>query len=258
MTSLVATLLAATAALTGDAPKRPCPPTEEISYADASRCIGEVRRVVGRLDHVSRSKGGVLFLNFCPDWRSCPFGAVVFREHLQHFTEVASHAGREIEVSGRIGEYKGKPQIVLETATQLLVRAPLKPPQVVPAPEEPLGHALTPVAVPEPARPQRVERVPVWHAAAHVGRRARIVGTVGDVVPSGNDLVVRFAEDNGPSNFVAVVLEPNVAALAESVQEWPGRDVELEGEVTLFDGRPAIFVSERGQVTLVGRARTGR
>lgn len=53
-------------------------PSKHITYTEAPDHVGEYCCVMGKVDHVYTSKKGNTFLNFCPDYKTCPFGAVIF------------------------------------------------------------------------------------------------------------------------------------------------------------------------------------
>lgn len=53
-------------------------PPKRISCTEAPNHVGEYACVVGRVDHIYTSQKGNTFLNFCPDYKTCPFGAVIF------------------------------------------------------------------------------------------------------------------------------------------------------------------------------------
>ncbi len=62
---------------------------------------------------------GTHFLNFCEDYRVCPFQVVIFRGDLKHIADVRQLQGKIIEIHGEIKNYDGRPEIVLKQASQL-------------------------------------------------------------------------------------------------------------------------------------------
>jgi hypothetical protein len=77
---------------------------------------------------VTRLESGTTFLNYCEDYRTCPFQVVVFRGDLRHVGDVHHLEGRLIEVSGEIKEYDGHAEIILRDAAQLRGDAARIPP----------------------------------------------------------------------------------------------------------------------------------
>src|SRR5262249_13418853 len=71
---------------------------------------------------------GVHFLDFCEDFRTCPFVVVVFASDLKRIGDVRQLAGDEMEIQGEIGSYDGRAQIVLERLSQLGREAARLPP----------------------------------------------------------------------------------------------------------------------------------
>lgn len=62
---------------------------------------------------------GVHYLDFCEDYRLCPFSVVVFSYDLKNVGDVRQLAGRVVDVRGEIKEYDGHAEIILENAQQL-------------------------------------------------------------------------------------------------------------------------------------------
>jgi DNA/RNA endonuclease YhcR with UshA esterase domain len=278
-------LLASSAA---SASEGSCPDSLEITPAQAPRCVDQSRTVVGRLDNVGRSKGGNAYLNFCADFRNCPFSAVIFPKHRDLFPTLDRLVGSEIEVTGRLREYKGRPQIIIEKPEQLGSRSagsaspdrlvsqpnpvavdePAPPPATprrapklsasIPSAELPLP-AVTVVAKPavteadptDTVRPSTPAEISPAEVSTFVGQRARVRGRVARFAFEGNDLVARFERGSGNVLFVAVVAEPDVERLSRSAESWDGHDVVIEGDIALYDGVPSIFVRNPKQVTVI-------
>lgn len=91
-----------------------CIPVEEAPHK-----IGAVTCVRGKVIKVGESRGGSLFLNFCEDYRKCPFTVVVFPSRLRDVGDVRQLEGKEIEIHGRIQEWRGRAEIILRDARQL-------------------------------------------------------------------------------------------------------------------------------------------
>lgn len=292
----VALLPLAAAMAVPDGVRPACPAGDEIPYTLAARCIGETRRVAGHIDHVSRARSGITYVNFCSDWKGCPFAGIVFSEKAPAFGFLARLSGSEVVVSGTITAYQGHAQIVLTDPAQVTVRSsPPRPPSVVavssgdPLPVAPparpapvvvviapavVASAPAPVAVPvAPAAPAPLEAIVVTRpppapvaapdppaeavhagvgdAGKYVGRRAHLRGAVGRLDFKGGELVVFFKRGMAEVPFVAVIAEPDVVRLHQAAEAWDGRNVEVEGELGLYDGRPGIFVREASQVRVL-------
>lgn len=257
MGQVLAALLVA-ALVSSESRAQTCPPGDEVPFSQASRCLGETRQVIGRIDHVSISKTGMLFVNFCVNWRACPFTAVVFKEKVPAFDGIGRYVGAEVAISGKVISFQGHTQIVLESLDQIVVRAPPNRRgagvERDPAPSLPTRVSPSPEQVTKPSdegvapAPKAVH----WVADAKelVGTHVRLKGFVGAITTEGGELVVHFRRGIRPLEFVAIVAEPDVERLGAIVQAWANRFVELEGDVLLIDGRPAIFLRDEAQAAL--------
>ena len=94
----------------------------------APQRIGDSVCIAGRVFEVKEGPSGTTFLNFCPDYRTCPFTVVVFPRDLAHVGDVRHLAGKEIQIHGKIQAYDGRPEIVLREARQLHGAAAKLPP----------------------------------------------------------------------------------------------------------------------------------
>jgi hypothetical protein len=234
-------LVAALAALPSPARAGTCPDKPVIEPAEAPKCVGARRKVRGTIVKVGRSrKGNVVFVNYCEDYKTCPFTAVIFQSAFAEFDRPESWEGAVLEIEGEIKDYKGRVEIVLEEKAQV---------KVVSAP------AAAPARAPPGAAPTRAEPLPdgvldYRLASRAVGGKARVRGRVANVRNRGGDVLVEFCPELKGCPFVAVVAEPDVARVG-SLTALRGALVEVDGEVTFYDGVPNIFVSERAQVKKV-------
>ena len=92
--------------------------SNSINYTDAPKYIGKEVIVSGRVIDVFVSKTNTTFINFCKDYRSCPFSAVIFAEDRSQFGDLQKLIGETVQISGIVDEYKGNPQIVLTNPSQ--------------------------------------------------------------------------------------------------------------------------------------------
>jgi hypothetical protein len=99
------------------------PITAAKKYLNDSVCVtGKVVKVA-----VSQ-RSGTHFLNFCDDYRNCPFSVVVFARDLPRVGNVRWLEGKTIEIYGKVKEYKGQAEIVLSDMRQLRGAAAKLPP----------------------------------------------------------------------------------------------------------------------------------
>ncbi len=90
-----------------------------LPITQAREHIGEDRCVSGKLLHVKRGARGVLFFDFCEDFRVCPFTVVIFPGKLKDIGDVHALENRVIEVHGTLKSYDGRAEIVLNESRQL-------------------------------------------------------------------------------------------------------------------------------------------
>jgi micrococcal nuclease len=111
----------------------PQQPAIRISYTEAPEHVGEYACVAGRVDHVYTSQRGTIFINFCPDYKTCPFGAVIFVTDAYKFPNPNQYEGKTVEITGLIKSYQGRPEIILKDPGQIKI-LPLKSSSIKEAP----------------------------------------------------------------------------------------------------------------------------
>jgi hypothetical protein len=97
----------------------PCFARECIPFDRATEHIGRTECVKGKVLTIGQSEAGSFFLDFCEDYRKCPFVVVVFRSNLQNVGDVRQLEGKEIEITGKIREWRNRAEIILKDARQL-------------------------------------------------------------------------------------------------------------------------------------------
>jgi hypothetical protein len=90
-----------------------------LPVAEARKHVGEVKCVTGVVIRVKRGERGVHFLDFCDDFRLCPFTVVIFPRDLKSVGDVRQLQGRMVEIHGQVKEYDGRAEIILEEYRQL-------------------------------------------------------------------------------------------------------------------------------------------
>jgi hypothetical protein len=90
-----------------------------VPVAQAGAHIGEDQCVTGQVFRIKHGSHGVTWLDFCDDFRVCPFSVVVFPGHLKDIGDVRQLQNRVIEVHGTLKEYDGRAEIVLSRLRQL-------------------------------------------------------------------------------------------------------------------------------------------
>jgi micrococcal nuclease len=93
-------------------------PKDFLSAAEADRHIGEEATICGTVvsgTYAARSRGRPTFLNLDHPYPDHVFTIVIWGESRSNFPEPpeTAYEGKTICVTGRIGQYRGKPQIVV-------------------------------------------------------------------------------------------------------------------------------------------------
>lgn len=92
-----------------------------LNFRSAGRHTGENTCVEGRVLRVFTSRSGNTFLDFCADYRNCPFTSVIFVSARSEFGNLAALEGRNVEIRGEITSYKGRAEIIIRTPQQIRV-----------------------------------------------------------------------------------------------------------------------------------------
>jgi len=92
-----------------------------ISWEEASEHLGQVCTVEGKVI-VTHNSGKACFLNFDPDWQRT-FSAVIFQHSFGRFPANPEqyYQGKTVRITGRIKEYQGRPEIILESPEQITI-----------------------------------------------------------------------------------------------------------------------------------------
>lgn len=94
--------------------------TNIYDYIKAQDHIGEYAGVRGRLIRCYTSANGIIFLDFCRNYRTCPFVAVIFPPSTGDFKDISRYEGQLITIFGQIKSYHGKAEIIIDTPNQII------------------------------------------------------------------------------------------------------------------------------------------
>ncbi|MGH9454107.1 MAG: hypothetical protein ACRD2O_09090 [Terriglobia bacterium] len=92
-----------------------------VDFRQAVSRIGQSGCVTGQVLRAYTSQAGNTFLDFCQDYRSCPFTSVIFSSDRPRFGDLASIEGRIVEIRGNIKTYEGRAEIVIRDPEQIRV-----------------------------------------------------------------------------------------------------------------------------------------
>ena len=92
------------------------------TYAEASGHIGETAWVTGKIVEVFTSATNTTFLDYCANYKTCPFTAVIFASDKSKFPNLLQYQGKEITIKGEIKTYQGRAEIILSDPRQILAK----------------------------------------------------------------------------------------------------------------------------------------
>jgi hypothetical protein len=90
-----------------------------VDFHEAGAHTGQTGCVSGRVVRAFTSRAGNTFLDFCPDYRTCPFTSVIFASDRSKFGDLGSLEGRQVEIRGPIADYKGRAEINIHEPQQI-------------------------------------------------------------------------------------------------------------------------------------------
>ncbi len=91
---------------------------ECIPFQNAGEHLGEIACIKGKIVKIGVGRTGIHFLNFCEDYKTCPFTVVVFPRDLRDVGDVRTLEGKEIEITGKVKSYNGQFEIILKDRSQ--------------------------------------------------------------------------------------------------------------------------------------------
>lgn len=92
-----------------------------VGFRDAASQTGKSACISARVLRVFTSRAGNTFLDFCPDYRQCPFTSVIFSSDREKFGDLTTLRGRRVEIRGLVSEYQGRAEIIIRDPEQIRV-----------------------------------------------------------------------------------------------------------------------------------------
>ncbi|HEV2350706.1 MAG TPA: hypothetical protein VG028_12765 [Terriglobia bacterium] len=90
-----------------------------VDFQQAASHVGATGCISGRLLRVFTSRGGNSFLDFCENYKDCPFTSVIFASDKNKFGDLGTLEGRQIEIQGSITSYQGRAEIIIHAPEQI-------------------------------------------------------------------------------------------------------------------------------------------
>lgn len=96
-------------------------PVAVISPLEAGDYNGKTVTVKGFVADIYQSEK-VAYLNFVQKYPNNPFTAVIFASKFTDFPDIIKYKNKNVEVTGRVSMYREKPQIILNSTKQIVVK----------------------------------------------------------------------------------------------------------------------------------------
>jgi hypothetical protein len=90
-----------------------------VDFRQASSHAGENGCVSGFVLRAFTSKAGNTFLDFCSDYKACPFSSVIFASDRNKFGNLEALTGRQVQIRGLISTYNGHAEIIIHDPRQI-------------------------------------------------------------------------------------------------------------------------------------------
>lgn len=200
--------------------------SETIQWDKAHKYYGEHVTVKGTIVNTYNS-GKACFLNFHPDYKKY-FTAVIFRSAFDKFPQHPEdhYYGREVLVTGKIKEYKGKPEIILNNPSQIEITG-------------------------SPAKVDNSSEVISWKDAdKYYGKFVTVEGNVVTTYNSGKACFLNFHK-NWKRYFTAVIFASNYHKFKTPPEDYyKNRNVKITGLIKEYNGKPEIIVNSPSQIVI--------
>jgi hypothetical protein len=90
-----------------------------VDIRNARPLVGNNGCVAGLVLRVYSARTGNTFLDFCQDYRACPFTSVVFASDKNKFGDLGSLQGKRVEIRGDVITYQGHAEIIIHDPQQV-------------------------------------------------------------------------------------------------------------------------------------------
>jgi DNA/RNA endonuclease YhcR with UshA esterase domain len=89
---------------------------------EAQKHVGETATITDRVDGVHQSGKGNIFLNMGGKYPNQAFTAFIPSSSAAQFSQPQQYEGRTVAVSGKITLYRGKPEIIVNSLSQIVAK----------------------------------------------------------------------------------------------------------------------------------------
>jgi hypothetical protein len=90
-----------------------------VDIRNAAPLVGKKGCVAGLVMRAFSARSGNTFLDFCQDYRDCPFTSVIFAPDKDKFGNLESLQGKRVEIRGDVVSYQDRAEIIIRDPEQL-------------------------------------------------------------------------------------------------------------------------------------------
>ena len=202
-----------------------------VSWQDAGDFVGQDIVVEGDVVRTYDS-GKVTFLNFAEDYHDT-LSIVIFASDYDRFPSPPEslYLDQMVRVTGRVKEYKGTPEIIVESPEQIEVVG-----------QSEAGDTSTVADAEEP-----VGVIPWQEAGDYLDQTITVSGRIVRANDTGKITFLNFSKER--DQFVAVVFADDYGEFPVPPAElYDGKEVWITGEIDSYKDAPQIVVSGPSQV----------
>jgi micrococcal nuclease len=234
---------------------------EVIPCDQARQHIGETTTVCGLvvsgvdIDTPGRER---TYLNFDRPYPNQTFAVEIPESVRSRFSEAPEtlFKGKTICVTGPIIAYRGKPEIVVEDPSQIVIQGEAPTPRETSDDTKPSVPAPpAPVDTPKPAAPAPLAGVASVNAQKHVGETTTVCGLVASAryfnSASSKPTILNFDRPYPNHTFSVVVPGSARGRFKESPERlFSGKTVCVTGQIVDYRGKPEIVVENPSQIAI--------
>jgi DNA/RNA endonuclease YhcR with UshA esterase domain len=246
---------------------------QTIPAEQAQEHIGETNTVCGLIAsalYMESAKGNPTFLNFDRPYPNQTFAVMIpglSRAAFNEPPEVLFNR-KTVCVTGLIVDYRGKPEIVVEDPSQIVIQeaTPTTPSEPVakvitnPSPKtsttasEPLPN--TSQKPPAPSSPSAtLKGIPSAQAQQHIGEATTVCGLVASAryfeSREGGRTLLNFDQPYPNQTLTVLIAGPNRAKFGGAPETmFQGKNVCVTGQIVDYRGKPEIVVENPSQIVI--------
>lgn len=201
--------------------------TQIIQWNEAQNYYGQYVTVQGKIVATYNS-GRACFLNFHPNYKKY-FTAVIFKSDFHLFPPNPEdyYSGKEVQVTGRIKQYKGKPEVILKNPDQIkIIKASVET--------------------------QTEGKIISWKEAnKYYGKVVTVEGTVVATYNSGKACFLNFHR-NWKRYFTGVIFASSFHKFPSAPEDlYRNKKVGITGLIKEYHGKPEIIIKSPVQIIIV-------